>query len=334
MRTLALAAFSLSLVAQSALAQSDASPAPPGGAGAPVQAEQVAVESTPVAAAPDVVVQVPEAAAGPALAPGVEPVTAAPAAGPNDAVAVPASSPAQVDPAPAAVTEATSASDAPVVSQRATYTTPRAQPRVRGDAGAPFSLGMGGGVVWNQDKAYGHTKTSGHTPQFDMLLSYDVVQLTKRVVVSLGASLRRGHAEGDVLSITDNTLQAELMARFAGTSWLWPHARASVGAAFTRLKVEELGLGADIEANDRALASSFGGGLTLKTPTRAFESRTGRFASLSFGILVEGGYTLASEGKFSGVSSGGTSDVTRSRVRLGSIDRNAPYLRILAVTRF
>lgn len=208
------------------------------------------------------------------------------------------------------------------------------KPRVRGDARAPFSFGVGGGVVWNRDSAYDKTDTGGSTPQFDVMLSYDVLELTPRLVVSLGVSHRRGFAESDVYAITDNTLQAELLARFTGASWLWPHARASVGGAFTRLEVPNIGDAGTIEANNAALASSFGGGLTLKTPTRAFENRNGTFASLSFGILVEGGYTLGKAAAFSGTLSGGTDDVARSKVRLGSLDRNAPYLRVLLVTRF
>ncbi len=324
MRTLALAAFSLSLVAQSAWAQSDAPPAPPGGADGPAQVAPVA-EVAPAAQPTEGAVAEPhEAAEAPA------------AAQPSSAAAADAQSAAQ-SPEPAPTTEEASATTAlaPATPQRVSLqAVPRTAPRVRGDAGAPLLLGIGGGLAWNKDKAYDLADAADRTPQLDVLVHYDVLQLSQPLVLSLGASLRRGHADGDRLSILDRVVQAELMLRYAKLSWLWPHVRASAGAGFTRVKVSGDGSPGAMEADDRGWVGSLGGGFTLKTPTRAFENRAGKFASLSFGVLVEAGYTWGAEATFSAVASGGSNDVKRNRVDLGNIERNAAYLRIAAVTRF
>jgi hypothetical protein len=187
--------------------------------------------------------------------------------------------------------------------------------------------------VWNDDAGY-RRAGGDRRPQFDVMASYDLLQPTKHLVVSLGASLRRSQSEDDDLSIGDNTLQGELIARLASSSWLWPHARASVGAAWTRVELKDAGVGGNLEDRDVGLASSFGGGLTVRTPARAFETRGGHLASLSLGVLCEAGYTLAKDATFVATPSGGEADLERGSVRLGSLSRSAPYLRIMALARF
>lgn len=188
-------------------------------------------------------------------------------------------------------------------------------------------------MVWNDDPGY-LLVGEKRRPTFDVMASYDLLQPGKRLVISLGASLRRSRASEDSLSIVDDTVQAELIARMATPSWFWPHVRASVGAAFTRVELGSEGASGSLSDRDVGLASSFGGGFTVKTPTRALESAGGRLASLSLGVLCEAGYTLIGDATFSATPSGGTKDVERSAVRLGSLSRNAPYLRIMAIARF
>jgi len=208
------------------------------------------------------------------------------------------------------------------------------EPYVRRSAGAPVALAAGGGLAWNDDPGY-RLAGDKRRPQFDAMASYDILQPTKHLVISLGASIRHAKAEADdALTIVDNTLQAELMARLAFPSWIWPHVRASVGGAWTRVKLSDgVGTHGTIEDRDVGLVSSFGGGITLRTPARALETASGHLASLSLGVLVEGGYNLGQAASLSGVPSGST-DVARGAVKLGSLDRNAPYLRILGVVRF
>jgi hypothetical protein len=204
-------------------------------------------------------------------------------------------------------------------------------PRKYGNAGAPFAFGIGGGFTWNDDPGYALVgkQRQGH---FETFASYDVLQLAPRLVVSLGASLRRRRADGDLLEITDHLIQGDLLARFALASWLWPQLRASFGAAITQVRLKDAG-GA-IEDRDVAPASTFGGGIIVRTPTRAFESQRGKLASLSFGLLTEAGYTLGRAASIQGTPSGGSSDVERSAVRLGKLNRSVPYLRLAGVVRF
>jgi len=204
---------------------------------------------------------------------------------------------------------------------------------VQRDAGAPFALAIGPGVLWNDDPGYLLVGKKGRL-QLEVMASYDVLQLTKRIVLSLGGSLRRGRESDGQLAILDNTVQAELIARYATRSWLWPHARASVGAAFTRVDLGDRDQDGSLSDRDVALAASFGGGLTARTPARALETETGRMASLSLGILCEAGYTTAKDGTFTAVPRGGDPGIERSAVNLGSLSRSGPYLRILAILRF
>lgn len=188
-------------------------------------------------------------------------------------------------------------------------------------------------MVWDNDPGY-LLVGEKRRPTFDVMASYDLLQPSKHLVVSLGASLRRSRASEGDLSIFDDTLQAELIARLATSSWFWPHARASVGAAFTRVEIGNEGAPGSLTDRDVGLASSFGGGFTLRTPTRALESPGGRLASLSLGVLCEAGYSLTGDATFVATPSGGASGVERSAVRLGSLSRSAPYLRIMAIARF
>ncbi|MDB4976071.1 MAG: hypothetical protein JWN48_4412, partial [Myxococcaceae bacterium] len=53
---------------------------------------------------------------------------------------------------------------------------------------------------------------------------------------------------------------------------------------------------------------------------------------LSVGLLVEGGYTLAKDAKLE-LKPTHPGEVARATFSLGSLDRSAPYLRIMGVIR-
>jgi hypothetical protein len=163
-------------------------------------------------------------------------------------------------------------------------------------------------MVWNDDAGY-LLVTEKRRPQFDLMASYDLLQPSKQLVISLGASLRRGRSGDDDLAILENTVQAELIARLATPSWLWPHARASVGGDWTRVEVGNQGMNGSLRDRDLVLTSSFGGGLTIRTPTRALEGPGGRLASLSLGVLCEAGYTLAKDATFTAIPRGGDASI-------------------------
>jgi hypothetical protein len=321
--------LSFGLFAQSVQAQPTTTPpAPPGGVVAPVPVVETPAPQPAAPAVPPAVEALPgpavtaEPAPAQAAVPLVTPAPAPPAA------AVPAPSVPEAEPVPGPPLQP----PAPFLAAPVPAEAP-APPRRHGDAGAAFAIGAGGGFVWYDDPGY---RRAGNERRrtMDVLVSYDVLQPSRNLVIAAGASLRRSVTDGDLLELADHTLQAELLARLQASSVLVPHLRASLGAEWTRAKLQDAGQGGAIEDRDVALASSFGVGLTLKTPSRAFEGHNGRAASLSFGVLVEGGYTLAKAASFAGTPSGGSDDVERSSVRLGSLPRSAPYLRILGVVRF
>jgi hypothetical protein len=212
-------------------------------------------------------------------------------------------------------------------------TPPPKPPRRRGDAGAPFAFGVGGGYAWNDDtgRLMVGPKRQG---QLDLYASYDLFQPVRRLVIALGTSFRHANGSSDLLEIRDSTLQADLLARVEFADWLWPQLRASAGAVWTHVSLKDAGLGGTIADKDVAFAGTLGGGIMLRTPTRLFETQRGRLASLSFGVLTEAGYTMAAAASIRGTPSGGSSDVERSSVQLGSLSRSGPYLRILGVVRF
>jgi hypothetical protein len=80
---------------------------------------------------------------------------------------------------------------------------------------------------------------------------------------------------------------------------------------------------------------SLGLGVLLRTPTRMFENRRGAYASLSLGLMFEGGYTLAAPVDMKLAADGaGERDVALVESELGELERSGPYARISAVARF
>jgi hypothetical protein len=81
--------------------------------------------------------------------------------------------------------------------------------------------------------------------------------------------------------------------------------------------------------------ASFGAGLTLRTPTRVFEDRGGRMASLSVGLMVEGGYALRAPLELNLDGPGpGDGDIALSEGSLGELSRSGPYVRTSIVLRY
>jgi len=203
-----------------------------------------------------------------------------------------------------------------------------------GDAGAPFSLGVGGSLLWYQDNGYEKVYGDAYGGAIDVFASYDIWTPTRGLVIAAGLSLRNErHDRSQVFELRQNTIQAELTARLVLTSWLQPHVRAAVGVAITRFESADQRAQVDYEDRATGVASTFGAGFTLRTPTRLFETHNGRLSSLSVGVLVEGGYTLGSAAKLAAKPTE-SGELTRSTFPLGKLDRTAPYLRIMGVLRF
>jgi hypothetical protein len=153
-------------------------------------------------------------------------------------------------------------------------------PRKYGNAGAPFAVGLGGAVHFRPDAGYRALGAGKQQGALDLFASYDVLQPVRPLVLAAGINYRHERAgDQDSVALTQHTLHAEVSARYTLTTWLFPHLRAGIGlnTAVARLS-DDLG---GFSARDRAtsISGALGGGLTLRTPRRAFETRNGRVSS-------------------------------------------------------
>jgi hypothetical protein len=206
--------------------------------------------------------------------------------------------------------------------------------RSYGDAGAPFSLGVGGVLIWRNEahERFGNQKTNGG---LDLFASYDLwAPARSTFVVSGGASYRRDRRQRTELAdLTDHLLTAELTGRMRATSWLWPHVRAGVGVAITHVSVKDALADLKFSDRDTHVAGSFAAGFTLRTPTRALEDHRGRRASLSLGVMFEGGYTLAPDASLRPEPEE-RGDIRRSSPGGFKAETRGAFLRILGLIRF
>lgn len=298
-------ALSALLTLSSAIAQAQ-------GPAAPKEAK----EAAPAPVAP---VAAPAPVAPPAPAPAAPPAATAP-------VGSPMTQPVVVLPPPAFAK--------PPEREVKFKAPPIKPPRRHGNAGAPFALGMGVAMRWRGDAGYEKLHAKDRQNEFDLFASYDVYQPIRRIVIAAGVNYR--HTElGDKPNVTlkTNAVQADVIARYTLTSFLFPQLRAGFGAQLARIDLaDESG---EFKAHDKSAsaAGSIGAGLVIQTPRRAFETRRGKLASLSFGFLVEGGYAFAAPATFyAQVDSG--SELDAGPVKLGKLDMAGPYLRLNGIIRF
>lgn len=223
--------------------------------------------------------------------------------------------------------------------------TPRPRPkRVFGDAGAPFALGAGVGFGWPSDAGYRVAGIGARHNRVELFGAYDVWQPVKKLVLSVGASFRTlTGGDGSVATIDERAIQADVLARYTLYRWLFPHLRASFGAVGTKLGMEDprsyssadVDLQVTYEDKDWAPLGTLGGGFTLRTKARTFETYGGHMSSLSLGVLVEGGYSLAPAAKLGlHPSTSPAPGIDVKTAAPGSLDRSGPYVRVAGVVRF
>jgi len=206
-------------------------------------------------------------------------------------------------------------------------------PRRYGNAGAPFAFGIGVGAIFRDDVGYELFSERDASTGLELFASHDIWAPGSRAIVSAGIDYRNERHEGaDDIGVAHNTLQAELNARFIATSWLLPHVRLAAGFVATRFDADDELAAIHFEDHDLGFVGTLGAGFTLRTPPRSFETYRGRLASLSLGLLLEGGYTLASPASLRAKPTG-SSDVERVSFSLGELDRGGPYFRTMLVVR-
>jgi hypothetical protein len=211
---------------------------------------------------------------------------------------------------------------------------PAKPPRRHGDAGAPFAVGIGGGMRFRNGSGYRKLGDADRQSEFDLFGSYDVYQPMPRIVFAVGLNYRYGHVgDSDLLVVKSHTAQAELNVRYTLTTWLFPHVRGGVGVITSVADFSDAA--GSFSASDRSTGAtgSLGGGFTLRTPRRLFETRGGHLASLSIGLLVEAGYVFAPTADYT-LRPKSNADVEQSSISLGKLEQGGAYLRFLAVVRF
>ncbi len=169
--------------------------------------------------------------------------------------------------------------------------------------------------------------------------AYDIAQLSPRLTLAVelgggGESHESFIWDGGIETQLDAiTLTAGATLRYAWLPFLDPQLRVSGGASRISFELKTR----DSRTFDDSAISGLGAlgfGLLFHTPPRVFENRFGKFAWLSFGLLVEGGYALRSpvEPQLEGDSEPKAIPLTRAS--LGELGLSGPYLRTSLLARF
>jgi hypothetical protein len=219
---------------------------------------------------------------------------------------------------------------------RVVYRAPLVEPRKRryGNAGAPFTIAVGGALRFRSDRGYRQLHAQGLQREFDVSASYDVFQPVRRVVIAAGLDYRLGFlGDQDSFEVATHAVQADVIMRYTATTWLFPQLRAGVGAQLARAQLRDES--AEFRAQDRtaSAAGSVGAGVLVQTPRRLFETHNGRVSSLVLGLLVEGGYAFAREADFK-LKVKSNSDLPNLPIAVGKLPLGGAYLRIAGVVRF
>jgi hypothetical protein len=338
-----LTACSLILVATLATEHAAAQPAAPASPPAAAPAAATPPSSTPAADAAATPQTQPSAADAP---PPVSPYSLAPAQ-PTAAVGTAPEAPPEQNPYPSATQHHWT--DADVQRVRAMLAAQREQERIEaakpkpvkhGDAGAALALGLSIDAIFHSDEGFHLFSQPNANARLGFWAGYDLLTVSKGWVMSgdlgFGVEGIEGNSlfGGDVHArLVSQTFQAGVSVRWTGCSFLAPQLRASGGASLFDL---QLTVDSEPKTHDHT-ASGFGAlgaGFLLHTPARTFENRSGKFASLTFGLQFEVGYALRSSVDFALQSPGGQHNIPVINANLGRLDLSGAYIRTSLVSRF
>jgi hypothetical protein len=306
-------------------------------------------------------------AAAAVAAPAAAPTDAAPAA-PSDAAAAPATAASVAATAEVAAPSATPAPDHETEARylalerqrlqlllareraRSRRTAPGPAPAERepkakqrwGDAGAAIAIGASFDTPWYTKPSYDAFSDKDVANRFGVWLAHDVAALRTDAIVALELGWGTEHEQDGGLragtlstELTTNAFHAGAQLRWAAVSFLQPHARLAAGAALVRMKLDTSDSSGHFKNSGVSPFGSLGLGFTLRTPSRLFEDLRGQLASLSLGLMLEGGYTLAAPIDFKlGGPATGKRDVPIAEPKLGRLERSGPYARASFVVRF
>lgn len=218
---------------------------------------------------------------------------------------------------------------------------PAPQPeREYGDAAAAIAVAVSLETPWNHDIGFDLFSDDDVSTRFGLWATYDLLAIHDDVFVAAGAGV-------DFESLDENNLlsgqlstdldavigYATAVVRYVPVAWLQPHVRLSGGAERVIVKLDFAG---ERFRDEGTLPfASLGAGITLRSPTRMFESRRGTFAALSFGLMIEGGYALVSPLQVTLDGEGPAErDIALEESELGELERSGPFMRVSLVARF
>ncbi|MBN1654734.1 MAG: hypothetical protein JXA30_13265 [Deltaproteobacteria bacterium] len=207
-----------------------------------------------------------------------------------------------------------------------------------------IALGLEIDTIWNTDPGFDLFSEDDVSTQVGFWFSYDLFSITREIVFVGEIGLGIGGVEDQPqknldLSWTMTSVRAYLAAnlRYKLFSWIYPHLRVAGGACFGSMEFQLRDDPNRIQSADENTTSPFGNigaGITLQTPNRMFENSSGAFASLSLGLLIEAGYTMASPMSLSLETATEDDQIEKRIAGLGDLDLSGPYVRTSVMVRF
>jgi hypothetical protein len=215
-------------------------------------------------------------------------------------------------------------------------------PRAYGDAGAALAVGVSLDTPWYTDPGFDVFHDDDVTTRLGVWAAYDVLSLQPDLIMA--AELGWGRENESENGLRGGALRSELEthAFFAGAQLRWvplgmlqPYARLAGGAARVDMELHAAAPAQSFADDAVSPFGSLGLGVLVRTPTRMFENRRGNYASLSFGLMLEGGYTLAAPVELQLDGRGpGERDIALIEADLGELSRSGPYARVSWIARF
>jgi len=208
---------------------------------------------------------------------------------------------------------------------------------------ARVGIGLEIDTVWNTDPGFDLFSEDDVSTQIGVWFSYDLLPITEQLTLAGEVGLGVGGAERQPQKDIDltwsmNSFNAYIAAnlRLQVFPWMLPHIKLGCGALFGTLELElKDQKPVQTESEDTiSPLGTIGAGVTFQTPKRMFESSDGTFASLSLGLLIEAGYTIASSMSLTLKTDRDKDPIENRTAELGELDLSGPYIRTSVLVRF
>lgn len=190
--------------------------------------------------------------------------------------------------------------------------------------------------LWSTDRRYDWFSEDDVRIRAGVSVAAELLELTPRLMLvpEIGWGYEQG---GDDSSPVPTLSSAEFSAhslylaaalRYRLLDWLHPQVRAQLGLSWLDLELEGGGPDERFEGQSTLPFGALGAGFTVETPDGALRG------PLRVGLLVEGGYALASAADLNLDWAAADGRVPTEMAALGSWSRSGPYLRAAVFARF